>query len=245
MLSRFLSVPVAALALLVGCQTGPTDNFSDIADRPIEDQAAYISGYNTGEGIRNQIVGDSTLNIDLDVIAAAFYAGISGDSMVFSDEEMQEIMTAFQDTMILRQPDVKQAGLQADSLLAANAASDSITVTDSGLQYQILAEGSGASPELGDRVLVNYEGRLINGFVFDASERRGESAEFVVGQLVEGWNEALTLMEVGDRWRLWIPADLGYGLRPNPRSGIPPNALLIFDLELVDVTPAGSPDASE
>lgn len=237
MSTRLLAAFVAALFVFTGCQTGPSTDFADIENRPLEEQVAYIVGFSSGEGLHGQIEGDSTVTLDYDLVAGAYYAGVRGDSSMFSDERAQEIMLAFQDTMILRQPQVKAAAAAADSFLTANATAEGVTVTESGLQYQVIesGDGTGASPSMGDRVTVNYEGRLLDGTVFDSSFRRGEPTQFTVGEVIAGWNEGLALMQVGDNWRLFIPADLAYGLRPNPRSGIPPNAMLIFDVELLGV----------
>lgn len=239
------AVLVATLVALTGCQSGPSTDFSDIEERPLEDQVAYIVGFSQGEGLRGQISADTTLEIDYDLIAAAFASGVEGDTSMFSDEQMQEIMTAFGDTMAARAPEAKAAAAAADSFLTTNAQRDSVNVTESGLQYQVLASGDGASPESGDRVTVNYEGRLLDGTVFDSSYRRGEPATFAVDGVIPGWTEALKLMEVGDRWRLFIPPDLAYGLRPPQRSPIPPNAMLEFDVELLDVQSGSAPPQSE
>ena len=116
-----------------------------------------------------------------------------------------------------------------------------IITLPSGLQYSVLkAGGQDASPALGDKVLVHYTGWTVDGGLFDSSRERGTAAEFAVGQLIAGWNEALALMHPGDRWKLTIPADLAYGERGSPPR-IPANAILIFDMELIEVTERGLP----
>ncbi|MEL6445789.1 MAG: FKBP-type peptidyl-prolyl cis-trans isomerase [Bacteroidota bacterium] len=227
-----LCVCTAALAFFAGCQPSVAD-FSDVEERPLDEQVAYIVGFSQGEGIRQQFIADSTLDVGLDpaLLLAAYRAGLDGDTMLVSQQRAQEIFTAFQDTVMARASRKQLA--EADSFLTANAARDSVSVTESGLQYQVLASGEGDSPVMGDRVTVHYTGTLINGTVFDSSYNRGEPTEFVIGEVVPGWNEALSLMQVGDRWRLFIPPDLGYGANPNPRGPIPPNAVLIFELELL------------
>ena len=131
-----------------------------------------------------------------------------------------------------REDRLKGAGQR---FLADNRANDpSVIVTPSGLQYKVLTQGTGEVPQATDQVKVHYEGRLIDGTVFDASSKHGtEPATFRVNQVIRGWTEALTLMPVGSKWRLFIPYDLAYGERGSGQ--IPPFAALIFDVELVDI----------
>ena len=118
--------------------------------------------------------------------------------------------------------------------LEENAKRDSVVTLPSGLQYQVLVKGEGEVPQATDRVKVNYEGRLIDGTVFDASSRHGsEPAEFTPQQVIKGWTEALTMMPVGSKWRLFIPSDLAYGDRDSGQ--IKPFSTLIFDVELVEI----------
>ena len=103
----------------------------------------------------------------------------------------------------------------------------------SGLQYKMLVEGNGASPKKTDTVEVHYTGKLVDGTVFDSSVERGEPATFQVGGVIKGWTEALQLMSVGDKWKLYIPTDIGYGPRPNAK--IPANSVLIFEVQLISI----------
>lgn len=128
--------------------------------------------------------------------------------------------------------------------LSANAGKPGVVVRPSGLQYKILRSGYGKRPGPFDSVTVNYTGTLINGTVFDATEE-GLPATFVVNQLIPGWTEALELMREGDHWQLVIPANLAYGSRGAPGGVVPPNQTLVFDLELVKVTPAPPPKSDD
>ena len=121
-----------------------------------------------------------------------------------------------------------------EQFLAENAKKDGVKVTASGLQYLVLKSGSGPSPKLTDGVKVHYHGTLINGKVFDSSVERGEPISFPVGGVIPGWVEALQLMKVGDKWKLFIPAKLAYG-EQSPGAGIPPNSVLIFEVELLGI----------
>lgn len=125
----------------------------------------------------------------------------------------------------------KQAG---EAFLQDNAQRPGVTTLPSGLQYEVLAEGSGAKPGPTSRVTVHYEGRLTDGKVFDSSYKRNQPATFGVNQVIKGWTEALQLMSPGAKWRIFIPEHLGYGAR-GAGGSIPPYAALVFDVELIEV----------
>jgi FKBP-type peptidyl-prolyl cis-trans isomerase FklB len=125
---------------------------------------------------------------------------------------------------------------QGKAFLEENAERDAVTVTDSGLQYEALESGDGQTPGAEDTVKVDYEGTLLDGTVFDSSIERGEPVSFKVNQVIEGWQEALQLMSVGDTWKLYIPAELAYGERGQGPIG--PNEVLTFRVELLDVESA-------
>lgn len=118
--------------------------------------------------------------------------------------------------------------------LAANAKKEGVKTTASGLQYKVLTQGTGAIPTASDEVKVNYEGRLVDGKVFDSSYKRGEPATFKANQVIKGWTEALTMMPVGSKWELYIPYNLAYGER-GAGQDIKPYSALIFTVELLDI----------
>ena len=120
-----------------------------------------------------------------------------------------------------------------EEFLKANAKKDSVQTTASGLQYKVLVAGTGDKPTATDRVKVNYEGRLLDGTVFDSSYKRGEPAVFGVSQVIKGWTEALQLMPVGSKWELYIPQEIAYGDREQQK--IPPYSMLIFTVELIEI----------
>lgn len=120
------------------------------------------------------------------------------------------------------------------SFLAENAKKEGVKTTASGLQYKVLKSGTGPSPKATDGVKVHYHGTLINGTVFDSSVERGEPISFPVGGVIPGWVEALQLMKVGDKWKLFIPAKLAYG-EQSPSPQIPPNSVLLFEVELLGI----------
>jgi len=120
------------------------------------------------------------------------------------------------------------------AFLTANARKEGVITTASGLQYKVINSGTGESPKLTDVVKVHYQGTLINGTVFDSSIQRGKPISFPVNRVIPGWTEALQLMKVGDKWQLFIPANLAYGDQ-SPSPSIPPNSVLIFEVELLGI----------
>ena len=121
--------------------------------------------------------------------------------------------------------------------LAANGKREGVTTTGSGLQYEVLVAGDGAQPAVTDTVTTHYHGTLIDGKVFDSSVTRGEPSSFPLNRVIAGWTEALQLMPLGSKWRLFIPSELAYGSQGRP--GIPSNSTLIFDVELLSIADAG------
>lgn len=129
-------------------------------------------------------------------------------------------------------PDTKVA--TGGDFLAENAKKEGVKTTASGLQYKVIKSGTGATPKLTDGVKVHYHGTLTNGTVFDSSVERGEPISFPVSGVIAGWTEALQLMKVGDKWKLFIPAKLAYG-EQSPSPQIPPNSILLFEVELLGI----------
>jgi FKBP-type peptidyl-prolyl cis-trans isomerase len=149
--------------------------------------------------------------------------------------------------MAAQQAKMEQQGAEnlaaGKAFLEENAKKEGVQVSDSGLQYQILEPGSGPSPESGDTVVVHYTGTLIDGTKFDSSRDRGQPATFPVDGVIPGFSEGLKLLKKGGKAKLWIPADIGYGPQ-GAGAAIPPNATLIFDIEMVDVQKAGGDGGS-
>ena len=127
----------------------------------------------------------------------------------------------------------KVAAAEGEAYLADNAKRTDVTVTESGLQYEVMVKGDGAIPVAGQSVRVHYHGTFTDGGVFDSSVARGEPAEFPVTGVIAGWVEALQLMPVGSKWKLYIPQDLAYGARG--AGSIPPYSALVFEVELLDI----------
>jgi FKBP-type peptidyl-prolyl cis-trans isomerase len=164
-----------------------------------------------------------------------------GDVYVLTIDEMREAMVQFQ-TDLQKLQEKRERELseknakEGKEFLAKNAKQKGVRITKSGLQYKVLKEGpkGGKSPKATDTVVTHYTGRLLDGTVFDSSMDRGHPASFPVGQVIKGWTEALQLMKPGDKWELYIPAELAYG-EMGAGGRIPPNAVLIFELELLSI----------
>ncbi len=204
-----------------------------------DDRIAYAIGMNVGMNVMSQGLLEG-LDVDL------FVAGIT-DSMDGEFSLSMEEMSAALDTFQQRQQELMEQQMEetraaaAETLaagrefLSRNGERGEVVTLDSGLQYEVLETGpGGASPGAGDAVLAHYHGTLTDGSVFDSSVDRGEPAQFALSQVIPGWTEALQLMSVGDHWRLFIPADLAYG-ESSPTPAIPPNSVLIFDVELLEI----------
>ena len=167
---------------------------------------------------------------------AAVYDGVQPE-MTYEEakQTVQEFFTKMQEEMEAEAAKAGEANKQiGEAFLSENAKREGIKVTESGLQYEVLTEGNGATPAASDKVEVHYTGKLIDGTVFDSSVERGVPAMFGVTQVIPGWVEALQLMKEGDKWRLYIPSDLAYGSQ-GAGGIIGPNSTLIFDVELLRV----------
>ncbi|PCI41680.1 MAG: peptidylprolyl isomerase [Moraxellaceae bacterium] len=201
------------------------------------DQVSYSIGYNFGVNIRQRFE-----DISFEVFLKAVEDAYREKEPQISQEGMASIVENYRrQKMEEKKTEAKKVGLrnqdEEKQFLAANAEKDGVVVTDSGLQYRILSEGTGERPLSSDTVEVNYRGEFISGEEFDSSYRRGRTAEFPVTGVIKGWVEALQLMKEGAKWQLFIPADLAYGERG--QGSITPNSMLIFTIELVDIKSKG------
>ena len=172
----------------------------------------------------------------------AFLQGVtdaSSDKVEKSEQELQAAFLAFQQALqTMAAEKASKAGdnnkKEGEAFLVANAKKEGVKVTESGLQYKVIKAGEGATPKPTSKVTTHYEGKLINGTVFDSSYKRGAPATFGVNQVIPGWTEALQLMKEGDQWELYIPSKLAYGER-GAGADIGPNSTLIFKIELIKV----------
>ena len=199
------------------------------------DKLSYALGMSMGHNFKGS--GINELNVqDFANGVAAVYDGVQPE-MTYEEakQTVQEFFTKMQEEMEAEAAKAGEANKQiGEAFLSENAKREGIKVTESGLQYEVLTEGNGATPAASDKVEVHYTGKLIDGTVFDSSVERGVPAMFGVTQVIPGWVEALQLMKEGDKWRLYIPSDLAYGSQ-GADGIIGPNSTLIFDVELLRV----------
>ncbi|HVA45690.1 MAG TPA: FKBP-type peptidyl-prolyl cis-trans isomerase [Pirellulales bacterium] len=199
---------------------------------------SYMQGYELGK----QVAQFSDIGIDLDeeIVLAAFKDAMEGKEPTMSEKDrtdaMPEIQKLVQEkrTAKLRELGAKNKE-EGKAFLAQNKKKEGVKTLPSGLQYKVLKSGKGETPKKTDTVKAHYKGTLLNGNEFDSSYRRGQPASFPVNRVIPGWTEALQLMKVGDKWQLFIPSGLAYGEQGAGNGGIPPNATLVFEVELLGV----------
>lgn len=190
---------------------------------------SYAIGQQIGQQIKH-----NGMDVDPDTLAASVGDVLAGRESKLKPEEMQAVMMKARQAEMEKQDKAgKENREKGDKFLAENKTKDGVKVTKSGLQYSVITPGKGASPKAKDVVRVHYKGTLIDGTQFDSSYDRGEPAEFPLNGVIPGWTEGLQLMKVGQKNKLFVPSDLAYG--PQGRPGIPPNSVLIFDVELLDI----------
>lgn len=188
--------------------------------------------YSLGLSIASNLISSGIKTINQEAFNDAMNSVFAGQMPeIMPDEANNILQTYFEKIQNEKGKEAKEAGKK---FLAENKTREGVVTLESGLQYKILNEGSGAKPTANDTVKCHYEGRLINGQVFDSSIRRGEPAEFPVGGVIAGWVEALQLMPVGSKWQLYIPSELAYG-QHGAGAAIGPNETLIFDVELLEI----------
>lgn len=195
--------------------------------------------YALGLGIGSQLKDMGAEQLNIDDFAQAIKDILAGAELKVSHADSQKIVTEF-----FREQEAKQRAKAAENgkklreegeaFLAENAKKEGVVVTESGLQYKVINEGTGKQPKATDTVKCHYEGFLINGTVFDSSIQRGEPASFPLNAVIKGWTEGLQLMKEGAKYRFFIPYNLAYG-EAGAAGAIPPYAALIFDVELIEV----------
>ena len=178
--------------------------------------------------------------IDLPTMMQAVRTTFAKGTLLLTDEEARAIGAAFGERQQSRLREETAAAAEKNktdgaAFLAKNRTQKGVFTTASGLQYMVLRQGAGLRPKPTDKVRVNYEGKLLDGKVFDSSYERGQPAEFSLTQVIAGWSEGVSLMPVGGKYRFWVPADIAYGEQGPPDIG--PNATLQFDVELLDIVP--------
>lgn len=201
-----------------------------------QDQLGYSYGY-----VMGRTNADTLKQINLNAFIQGIKEGSTGQKASLTDEEMAKALAQYkQQTEAKQMREFKQAAdvnaKHGETFLVENAKKAGVITRPSGLQYSVLQQGTGKSPSAKSKVSVNYEGRLLDGTVFDSSFARNEAVEFQVSQVIQGWTEGLQLMNEGAKYRFFIPAKLAYG-EIGAGDAIGPNSTLIFDVELLKVLP--------
>lgn len=216
----------AGTFLLAACSGGTPETLAE--------RASYAIGLDMGNSVE-QMGGD----LDLDILIRGLRDALGEQEPQMDQQETAQVMREFfqqlQEANALRQQELMETNrLAGEAFLAENRTKVGVVATPSGLQYEVLTEGTGQSPSATNQVTVHYEGRLLDGNVFDSSYERGEPAVFRVSGVIAGWTEGLQLMKVGSKFRFFIPPDLGYG-ENGAGEDIGPNATLIFEVELLGI----------
>lgn len=188
---------------------------------------AKVYSYAIGKEIGSSF-GSDNIELDIDSLVAGIKDAMTKQKPKYDDAQCSQAL------MQLTEARAGAVMVQQQKFLEENKKAEGVTTLPSGLQYKVIKAGTGATPTAADTVRTHYEGRLIDGTVFDSSIKRNEPAEFPVGGVIPGWTEALQKMKVGDKWQLVIPSELAYG-EAGAGGVIPPHATLIFDIELLDV----------
>jgi FKBP-type peptidyl-prolyl cis-trans isomerase FklB len=210
-----------------------------------KDKNSYAIGMSIGASIARQMKQDQ-VDVDPALVTRGLKDALAGDKTLMTEDEAKTTINTLSDEVKKRQQEMFQAAAEknkkeGDDFLAANKTKPDVVTTPSGLQYKVLQAGTGPKPSVTDTVVCNYRGTLLDGTEFDSSTKHGRPLTTPVGQIIKGFSEALQLMPVGSKWEFYIPPSLGYGERPPQGTGIPPNATLIFEVELLSIQPKPQP----
>lgn len=190
--------------------------------------------YGIGRQMGDQLLSSNIPDLSVELVMAGVRDAYTQQPSQVDEDALQAAFLTLQNKMqALAQESARAAGKAGIDFLENNATRDGVITLPSGLQYEVITAGTGATPVASSTVRTHYEGTLISGEVFDSSYKRGQPAEFPVGGVIAGWTEALQLMQEGAKWRLYIPSGLAYGERA--AGSIPPHSTLIFDIELLNV----------
>lgn len=234
-----LTAIAAAIAVVSACGA---DKKEPVKLETEAQKESYALGASMGRYLKNNI--DQNAEIGIDLQSAMIIGGIEdalGESVQLEEAEIETIMMNLE-SKVRKLRAEKQETLAAEAqeagkkFLVENAKRSEVTVTESGLQYEVLQEAEGEKPSAEDTVTVHYHGTLVDGTVFDSSVDRGETISFGLNRVIPGWTEGVQLMSVGSKYKFYIPSELGYGARD--AGSIPPNSTLIFEVELFGIEKA-------
>jgi FKBP-type peptidyl-prolyl cis-trans isomerase len=241
-MKKLLLLLLPVIALVLACNSGGQGTNAGSGElKTFTDTASYAQGVMMAKQIQKmQVEGEAPL-LSTVALKMGMDAVFGGTEDLFTEEELLSFLNRFQ-TELQASTEKKQKAegaanrVKGEVFLAENGKKEGVITTTSGLQYKIITPGAGASPTTADKVEVNYEGRLLDGTVFDASAKRGVPAKFAITAVIKGWTEGVQLMKEGAKFQFYIPADLAYGDQGSPPN-IAPGETLIFDVELLKVNP--------
>ncbi len=223
----FLSILL--ILILSACACGEGGGGNEEITTEI-DKVSYAVGVQLAQMMMQQGITD----VNSDIVATAIEDVLKNSELKLSDEEMTTAMQSYmQDREAKRQEEAADNLAAAEAFIDENAQKEDVVTLEDDLQYEVITEGTGAIPQESDTVSVHYHGTFVDGTVFDSSVDRGEPIEFPVTGVIPGWSKVLQMMKTGAKWKVYIPPSLAYG--PSGRAGIPPNSLLIFEIELLDI----------
>ncbi|MBK7945555.1 MAG: FKBP-type peptidyl-prolyl cis-trans isomerase [Flavobacteriales bacterium] len=221
-----------ATAVIASCSNGQKDRA--ILSTEI-DSVSYAIGADIGGNFkRNKLE-----NVNVLALSNGMRDALDSNALM-SEEQVQQVVQAYMmklqaEKMKAEQAQGEENRIAGEKFLAENGKRKEVTTTGSGLQYEVIKMGTGAKPKLEEQVKVHYHGTLINGTMFDSSVERGKPIEYPVNGFVQGWQEALQMMPVGSKWKIYVPSELGYGSQAAPGGKIPANSTLVFELELLEI----------
>jgi FKBP-type peptidyl-prolyl cis-trans isomerase FklB len=228
-----LGVTLTLIAAVIQAQEKSAKT-GDVQLKSTRDQASYAIGLNIGRNLKRD-----SLDVNSAAIVQGLLDALANAKPKLTDEQCQAALAALdkemQATMAVKnKTEGERNKKDGQAFLAANKQKKDVVTLPSGLQYSVIKSGNGPKPTANDVVRTHYHGTLIDGQVFDSSVERGQPAVFPVGQVIRGWTEALQLMKVGDKWKLFVPSELAYG--PDRASElIGPNSVLVFEVELLGI----------
>jgi FKBP-type peptidyl-prolyl cis-trans isomerase FkpA len=237
-MKKIIILAIALLVVNIGC-SGSSD--TEKADKPItlettKQKASYALGYNIGRNLANFVE-----YVDMDIVIQGLKDSALKNKEKIPMKDMQEAYREFSQEIGKRMEEKRRIEgeknkVEGEAWLNENAKKEGVKVTESGLQYMVLTEGTGPKPKTTDSVKVDYKGTLMDGTEFDSSYKRGQPAVFLLNRMIPGWIEGIPLMSVGSKYKFFIPPNLAYGENGRPPM-IPPSAVLIFEVELLGIEP--------
>ena len=235
-----LSLIAASVLALTACnQEAKKEQQAEVKLETEAQQQAYGIGASVGNFLNQDLADKKELGIELDeaLLKRGFEDALAGNAKL-DDEKIREVLTALDQSMRTKQEEkakveAEKSKAEGEKFLAENAKKEGVTVTESGLQYEVITEGEGEKPVATDVVKVHYKGTLLDGTEFDSSYSRNKPTTFPLNRVIPGWTEGLQLMPVGSKYKFTIPSELAYGERDLGK--IPANSTLVFEVELLEI----------